>query len=331
MSYATVFKKRESVASVAKSGAALRGEGERGTAPGIVNRVLEAPGQALDASTRGFFEPRFGCDFSKVRVHTDPQAAESANSVNALAYTVGAHVVLGAGTQGPSSLKPDPLLAHELAHVVQQTSGSSQQVSTLQSTPVGGAAEQEASRAAINVTQGRPLAPLSPQPVGLARQPAPASDTPTDSSPQSVYAGERRRAAKASDVEIKEQIAKTSRQLKSVSEAKTRVETLGTVALVAAGVLIGALAGGMVGGGPAGAVIGGIAGGVIVGTLGRVLLVAKLDKIKTALSDKLRAWEEEQLLRERAGSTAAPPTVNVEDLPKAPPPTVNVEDLPKAK
>jgi len=57
-------------------------------APAIVHEVLHSPGQPLDASTRAFFEPRFGYDFSHVRVHTGSRAAESARSVAALAYTV---------------------------------------------------------------------------------------------------------------------------------------------------------------------------------------------------------------------------------------------------
>src|SRR5262249_8669222 len=64
--------------------------------PPIVHEVLHSTGQSLDVETRGFFEPRFGHDFSRVRVHTDAQAAESARAVNALAYTVGSDVVFGA-------------------------------------------------------------------------------------------------------------------------------------------------------------------------------------------------------------------------------------------
>src|SRR5438270_176191 len=63
------------------------------TVPSIVHDVLGSPGQMLDASARAFMEPRFGHDFSQVRVHTDEKAAESARAVNALAYTVGRNVV----------------------------------------------------------------------------------------------------------------------------------------------------------------------------------------------------------------------------------------------
>ena len=86
----------------------------------IVNSVLARPGQPLDATTRGFFSARFGHDFANVRVHADAEAAESARSVNALAYTVGPDVVFGAGQYAPGTREGQQLLAHELTHVVQQ-------------------------------------------------------------------------------------------------------------------------------------------------------------------------------------------------------------------
>lgn len=78
-------------------------------------------GQALDQASRNFFEPRFGVDFSGVRVHTDSHAAESAHSVNAMAYTVGKDVVFNHGQYAPQKSEGKRLLAHELTHVVQQT------------------------------------------------------------------------------------------------------------------------------------------------------------------------------------------------------------------
>jgi len=88
--------------------------------PPIVHEVLRSPGQPLDAETRAFMEPRFGHDFSQVRVHTDVKAAESAKAVNALAYTVGRNVVFGEGHHIPGITKSKHLLAHELVHVIQQ-------------------------------------------------------------------------------------------------------------------------------------------------------------------------------------------------------------------
>jgi hypothetical protein len=90
------------------------------SAPAIVNEVLQSSGQPLDVATRAFMEPRFGHDFSHVRVHTDAKAAASAHAVNALAYTVGQDVVFGAGEYAPQTTEGRRLLAHELAHTLQQ-------------------------------------------------------------------------------------------------------------------------------------------------------------------------------------------------------------------
>jgi len=88
--------------------------------PPIVHEVLRSPGQPLDLKTRAFMEPRFGHDFSQVRVHTDVNAAASARAVNALAYTVGRDVVFEDGQYAPWTREGGRLLAHELTHVMQQ-------------------------------------------------------------------------------------------------------------------------------------------------------------------------------------------------------------------
>lgn len=93
-------------------------------APTIVHDVLRSSGQPLDAAARSFFEPRFGHDFSSVRVYTDAKASESARAVNALAYTVGRNVVFDAGQYAPQSPVGRRLMAHELTHVVQQSQTS---------------------------------------------------------------------------------------------------------------------------------------------------------------------------------------------------------------
>ena len=98
----------------------LQGYGDSSEVPTGVQEASSAPGKALDRATRAFMEPRFGHDFSKVRVHDGTKAAESAQSVNALAYTVGNHVVFGEGQYAPYSSAGRRLLAHELTHVVQQ-------------------------------------------------------------------------------------------------------------------------------------------------------------------------------------------------------------------
>ncbi|NJM40844.1 MAG: DUF4157 domain-containing protein [Anaerolineae bacterium] len=97
---------------------------EVGAAPAIVDAVLRSPGQPLDAQTRRFMEPRFGHDFSNVRVHIGDTAARSAQAVRAKAYTVGQDVVFGEGEHAPGSAGGKALLAHELTHTIQQTAAT---------------------------------------------------------------------------------------------------------------------------------------------------------------------------------------------------------------
>jgi outer membrane protein OmpA-like peptidoglycan-associated protein len=90
------------------------------SAPPIVHEALRSPGRPLDSKERAFFEPRFGHDFGAVRVHTDARAAASAQAVDALAYTVGREIVFGPGKFQPHDADGRRLLAHELAHTIQQ-------------------------------------------------------------------------------------------------------------------------------------------------------------------------------------------------------------------
>jgi hypothetical protein len=102
-----------------------------GRGSGALSMLHRDGGQLLDASTRALFEPRFGHDFSDVRVHTGEQAAESAQSIQALAYTAGNHIAFGAQQYQPSTESGQRLLAHELAHVVQQRASSGAMPPTL--------------------------------------------------------------------------------------------------------------------------------------------------------------------------------------------------------
>ena len=126
--------------------------------PESVHEVLGSNGHSLDAATRSWMEPRFNYDFSGVRVHTDSRAARSAKEVNALAYTVGRDVVFGAGQYAPGTERGTHLLAHELTHVVQQTSSgaSAQQASKAVSEP-SDAAEVEADATANRIMTGAPV------------------------------------------------------------------------------------------------------------------------------------------------------------------------------
>lgn len=87
-------------------------------------RGLEGGGAPMPSSLQTFFEPRFGHSFSAVRLHTGSEAAATADALAARAYTLGRNVVFGPGQYQPGTREGRQLLAHELAHVVQQTASS---------------------------------------------------------------------------------------------------------------------------------------------------------------------------------------------------------------
>lgn len=78
-------------------------------------------GQPLSSGVRSTFEPKFNQRFDHVRIHVDHRAANLAKSVQARAFTLGSHIVFGAGTYGPSTQSGKELIAHELAHVAQKS------------------------------------------------------------------------------------------------------------------------------------------------------------------------------------------------------------------
>ncbi|MBD3918469.1 DUF4157 domain-containing protein [Paenibacillus sp. PR3] len=83
--------------------------------------ALKNGGTPLSESARAFFEPRFGYDFSHVRIHDDTRAAQTAQAINARAFTTGRDIVFGTGEYSPDTGEGKRLLAHELTHVVQQS------------------------------------------------------------------------------------------------------------------------------------------------------------------------------------------------------------------
>jgi hypothetical protein len=85
-----------------------------------VRSALDSPSRALDARSRATLEPLFGHDFSRVRIHTEPRAAESADALGALAYTVGSHIVFSRGRFVPHMREGLQLLSHELTHVIEK-------------------------------------------------------------------------------------------------------------------------------------------------------------------------------------------------------------------
>ena len=147
-------------------------------APPIVHEVLRSPGHPLDHGSRSFFEPRFGYDFGRVRIHTDDRAAASARAVNAMAYTVGHQLVFESGRFDPHSISGQKLIAHELAHVIQQ-SGQHNSNSELTVTPAHDAFEYDADRAAQKALAGGEIAPsVRRHSPALQRQLPPTSPGP---------------------------------------------------------------------------------------------------------------------------------------------------------
>jgi hypothetical protein len=151
--------------------------------PPIVNDVLNSSGEPLDTSAREFMEPRFGHDFSRVRVHTDANAAESARAVQALAYTVGRDVMFAAGQYAPNSPAGRKLLAHELTHVVQQGGGAPLASQNLAITYPSDSAEREADSISEKINQPNPVSTKVQIAPTIARQddagaPEPEPDDP---------------------------------------------------------------------------------------------------------------------------------------------------------
>ena len=123
---------RQAASSPATASTSVDGQ----PAPASVNQVLQSPGRPLDSSTRQWMQTRLHHDFSRVRIHTGPAAAQSAAAVQARAYNVGDSIVFGRGEYAPGTGEGRRVLAHELAHVVQ---GSSTR-NVVRRTPGGSAA-----------------------------------------------------------------------------------------------------------------------------------------------------------------------------------------------
>ena len=112
--------------SVLRSEQAAAETGPTGNAgvPESVQEVITSTGRSLDASIQRAMEDRMGDSLGDVRIHTGPQAAAACEAINARAFTVGNHVAFNQGEYDPSSPEGQHVLAHELAHVRQQTDGA---------------------------------------------------------------------------------------------------------------------------------------------------------------------------------------------------------------
>ncbi len=98
------------------------GSGSRQPSPTLSSRVqqLRSGGEPMSPSVRSYFEPRFGVDFSGVRIHRDSQAATTAHMLRAKAFTAGRHITFGEQQYRPETSSGRRLIAHELTHVIQQ-------------------------------------------------------------------------------------------------------------------------------------------------------------------------------------------------------------------
>jgi hypothetical protein len=144
------YAKKPIQSQMGKSGASKKPTSQGQRAEQKVEEVLSSPGRPLDSETRGFMESRFGQDFSHVRIHADSKAAEAAELVEAKAYTVGSHIVFGAGRSSAETRAGRQLLAHELTHVLQQR-GTNRLSGTLGVSNPGDATEHQAEQIAQKV------------------------------------------------------------------------------------------------------------------------------------------------------------------------------------
>jgi|GEM_PF-1461527 len=92
--------------------------------PDSVRDVISSPGRSLDPSIQRAMEGQMGDSLGDVRIHTGPKAAQACEQINARAFTVGNHVAFNSGEYDPESPEGQHVLAHELAHVRQQTGGA---------------------------------------------------------------------------------------------------------------------------------------------------------------------------------------------------------------
>lgn len=139
--------------------ASKKGQHTPGYAPQSVHETLREPGQPIAAPARRQAEQRLGQDFSGVRVHSGASAAQSAQAVNALAYTVGQDIVFGAGQYAPHTREGERLLAHELTHTLQQRNTTADRAQQpLRVNEPGDSAEREAARISEGPGSAKPMA-----------------------------------------------------------------------------------------------------------------------------------------------------------------------------
>lgn len=158
---------------------------QRGVQRDIAERGLQSAPRPLDPAVRDWLEPRFQHDLGHIRIHADTEAGNAAAELDAAAYTVGSDIALGAHLFGADSLGGLAVLAHEVAHVVQNDTFAIAADGPTVSCP-GDAAERDASAAADAVMSGitapAPSAPAAPVSLFPMEVLGPLVDTITASS-----------------------------------------------------------------------------------------------------------------------------------------------------
>lgn len=139
-------------------------------APPLVHAVLRSPGKPLDAPTRAAMEPRFGESFAGVRIHAEERAAASAAAVGAHAWTVGQDIAFAAGKYQPATADGRRLIAHELAHVVQQSGAGASSAQPSLEVGSENAPEERAADAAADAVAGGGSASPSAGAAGVLRR-----------------------------------------------------------------------------------------------------------------------------------------------------------------
>ncbi len=153
----------------------MRAYAERKKVPSSVHDVIRRPGKPLSKTTRAYFEPRFGYDFSQVRIHDGADASQATSSLNATAFTVGRNVVFDRHQYQPETNRGRELLAHELTHVIQQEGAN--QSGDLHVRPPGDTFEQQADATANQVLRGKDASgPFLNSPPSVQRE-SPQGDT----------------------------------------------------------------------------------------------------------------------------------------------------------
>ena len=239
--------------------------------PESVRDVISSSGQSLDASIQRAMEDRMGDSLGDVRIHTGPQAASACDEINARAFTVGNHVAFNSGEYDPESAEGQHVLAHELAHVRQQTGGA---VSMLPQEDVGleidpdPALEREAEETAQRAMEGGELGiqRMSDSEVHVQRSVKGAISSVKDKLPGVSSDGEESQFQELSDGDLSETVGtlvENQRQIMSHIEDQQRgmVDKVGEatgkgvvggavglgVGLVTQNPVMGALAGGAAG------------------------------------------------------------------------------------